>query len=660
MNTAAANVQAIFQAAQQHHQSWQFAEAERLYRQVLDAEKGHIGAWHGMAMLLEQQGRRDLSADAHAELGSALIDAARVAEAETSFRKSLELNPNHLPARAHLSLIDWELNRLAEARERAQSVVDQQPENAIAWQTLGLVACKEERQRDAIPALEKALSLRPDLVLAHNYLGICFNQLGRFDEALRQYEATLRLQPGNPHAHFNRALAWLAEERYHDGWVEYEWRFRTGQTQRPPIPRPQWDGSPLGGRGLLIHTEQGMGDVLQFIRLIPLLKSQGAKIVFACQKPLQNLLSRCEGIDDWFPIDEPGEINFDLHIPLLSLPGLLNITEANCPKTVPYVFPDPAKVESWKPRIEAIEGFKIGISWQGSPTFRGDRLRSIPLKHFAPIANLPNVTLVSLQKHAGAEQLEKRKSEVPVVILDGLDESGGAFTDTAAVMQHLDLIIACDTSINHLAGALGRPAWLPLSTAADWRWLRNRHDSPWYPTMRLFRQKTLGDWDGVFTEMANELTTQIASGTPKLYIPKTDDTKPALSQTASVPVEIAAGELIDKITILEIKADRIRDEEKLNHVRTELEILRQCRRQHLPLSAELEVLTDSLKEVNQQLWDIEDSIRDCERNQNFGEQFIELARAVYRTNDRRAGLKREINTLLGSRIVEEKSYREYD
>ncbi len=235
MNSAGANVQAIFQAAGQHHQNGQLAEAETLYRQVLDAEKRHIGAWHGMAVLLEQQGRRDVSADAHAELGSALIDAARIAEAETAFRKSLELNSEHLPARAHLSLIHWELNRLVEARELAQSVVEKQPDNALAWQTLGLVACKEERQLDAIPALEKALAYRPDLVLAHNYLGICFNQVGRCDEALRQYEATLRLQPGNPHAHFNRALAWLAEERYHDGWVEYEWRFRTGQTQRPPI-----------------------------------------------------------------------------------------------------------------------------------------------------------------------------------------------------------------------------------------------------------------------------------------------------------------------------------------------------------------------------------------------------------------------------------------
>ncbi len=655
MNPPAANVQTIFQTAQQQHQTGQLLEAEKFYRQVLDVEKRHIGAWHGLAVLTEQQGRPQHSADAHAELGSALIDAARIDEAETAFRKALDLNPQHSVARAFLSLIMWERERWDEAISLAETAIQQQPENAIAWQTLGLVASKQYRQTDAIPAFEKALLYRPDLILSHNYLGICLNQLGHYDEALHHYEATLKLQPGNPHAHFNRALAWLAEGRFREGWVDYEWRFRTGQTLRPAILRPQWDGSPLNGRGLMIHSEQGMGDVLQFVRLLPLLKRQGARIVFACQKPLQNLLRRCEGIDDWFPIDEPAPINFDLHIPLLSLPGLLNLNEENCPRTVPYVFPDPEKVAEWKPKIDRLEGLKIGIAWQGSPTYRGDQMRSIPLKHFAPLAKIPGVTLVSLQKNDGLDQLEQLKSEFSVAVLPGLDESGGAFMDTAAVMQHLDLIIACDTSIGHLAGALGRPVWHAASTASDWRWFRNRSDSLWYPTLRIFRQKTLNDWGGVFTEMARELETQLASPTPVFSPPR----KTENISTPAVPVEIAAGELIDKLTILEIKTEHIADEEKLAHVRLELEILNRSRKEHLAESCELEALTQSLKEINQQIWTIEDEIRDCERSQNFGEKFIALARAVYQTNDRRAQLKREINMLLGSRIVEEKSYAEY-
>lgn len=655
MNSPTANVQTLFQTAQQQHQNGFLVEAEHAYRQVLELEKRHIGAWHGMAVLTEQLGRPQHSADAHAELGCALIDAGRVGEAETAFRKALELNAQHLPAKAHLSLIFWEYERLDEAQALAQEVVDQQPHNAIAWQTLGLVASKRYHQAEAIAAFEKALAHRPDLILSHNYLGIALNQLGRYDEAMRHYECTLKLQPGNPHAHFNRALGWLAQERFHDGWVDYEWRFRTGQTQRPPIPRPQWDGSPLNGRGLLIHTEQGMGDVLQFIRLLPLIKQQGARIVFACQKPLQKLLSGCDAIDEWFPIDEPGQITFDLHIPLLSLPGLLGITAENCPKTVPYVVPDPERVEHWKPQLETLDGFKIGLGWQGSLTFRGDQLRSIPLKYYQPLANAPNVKFVSLQKSDGLDQLAELQDRFPVHTLEGLDAAGGAFMDTAAVMQHLDLVITSDTALAHLAGALGRPVWLALSTASDWRWFRDRSDSPWYPTMRLFRQKKLGDWEGVFAEMAAELEKQLTSDSPQFAGPR----ESASPTKSTVEVEIAPGELIDKITILEIKRERIADELKRKHVCTEWEILDQCRLERLPKSPELQELTASLKEINQALWDIEDDIRDCERNQDFGETFIALARAVYKTNDRRAELKRKINELLGSRIVEEKSYAAY-
>ena len=292
-------------------------------------------------------------------------------------------------------------------------------------------------------------------------------------------------------------------------------------------------------------------------------------------------------------------ITFDLHIPLLSLPGLLNITEENCPK-------DRALCLSRSRQGGVLEaanrcnraGSRSASVGKAAPRFGATSCGRFRSNTSPPIANLPNVTLVNLQKNHGAEQLEELKSQVPVVILDGLDESGGAFMDTAAVMQHLDLIIACDTSIAHLAGALGRPVWLPLSTGADWRWLRNRNDSPWYPTMRLFRQKTLGDWDSVFAEMAAELKTQLASAAPKLYGPTQEKPETATNPTSSVPVEIAPGELIDKITILEIKQERITDREKLDHVRTELEILHQCRQRHLPQSAELEALTVSLKEVN--------------------------------------------------------------
>ncbi len=191
--------------------------------------------------------------------------------------------------------------------------------------------------------------------------------------------------------------------------------------------------------------------------------------------------------------------------PLLSLPGLLGIDDRTIAQPIPYVKPDPARVERWRKPIESLPGLKVGLCWQGSPTFEGDGIRSIPLKHFAPLGRVSTVTLVSLQKGAGLEQIEGLKETVPVSVLGELD-GDGAFVDRAAMMSHLDLVITSDTSIAHLAGAMGRPVWTLLSTGCDWRWLTDRQDTPWYPSMRLFRQKTLGDWPGVMTEVAAELS----------------------------------------------------------------------------------------------------------------------------------------------------------
>ncbi|MCA8996857.1 MAG: hypothetical protein KDA80_07725, partial [Planctomycetaceae bacterium] len=535
-----------------------------------------------------------------------------------------------------------------------------QPQTALAWQSIGLVCCRRYEHDRSISAFQEALKIKPDLILSHNYLSICYNRLGKHQECLGQYEATLRIQPDNPHARFNRALLWLTEGKFHEGWIDYEWRFKTGQTPRPVIPRPQWDGSPIAGKRLMIHTEQGMGDVLQFIRFLPRIKEMGADIVFACQKPLQKLLTRCEGIDDWFPIDEPAPINFDFYTPLLSVPGLLGIDESTCIAEVPYVFPEPQRVEDWKSRVEAIPGFKIGVCWQGSPTYASDRTRSYPLKELAPLANVPGVSLISLQVREGTEQIAAFQELHQLHLLDGLDSSGGAFMDTAAVMQHLDLVISADTAVTHLAGAMGRPAWLALSSCGDWRWMLDREDSPWYPSLRIFRQPQLDDWAGVFQRMANVLRDRVLEdGRSKVDPNKLLPSRTHRTAAPPVLVEVAPGELIDKITILEIKSERIDDPSKLANVRHELQVLREQEDNLLRKSAQLSELKSSLRQINEDLWEIEDNIRDCEREQDFGDKFIQLARSVYRTNDRRAAVKREINLLLGSALVEEKSYHEY-
>jgi hypothetical protein len=255
----------------------------------------------------------------------------------------------------------------------------------------------------------------------------------------------------------------------------------------------------------LLHAEQGLGDTIQFIRYASSVKRHGGTVIVECQKPLLELLAGCPGVDQW--VGQGDELPaFDVQAPLMSLPGILKTTIETVPATIPYLFPRPALLEQWRQRLIKLDGFKIGITWQGSPKYRGDRLRSIPLRCFASLAAVPGVRLISLQKDTGSEQLAEVRDLFPVTDLAAeLDQQSGAFIDTAAVMKNLDLVITSDTAAAHLSGALGVPTWVALCLMPEWRWLLERTDSPWYPTMRLFRQKKFGDWPGVFQEIETAL-----------------------------------------------------------------------------------------------------------------------------------------------------------
>jgi hypothetical protein len=275
----------------------------------------------------------------------------------------------------------------------------------------------------------------------------------------------------------------------------------------PPFKQPRWRGEPLAGRSILLHYEQGLGDTLQFIRYAAVLKRRGATVIVLCQAALRKILATAAGID-WLVSAGDAMPTFDVHAPLMSLPGLLGTTLDSIPAEIPYLSAAGSLVDQWRERLRSVEGFRIGIHWQGRPGQGTFRQRDIPLAAFAPLAELPGVRLISLQKGADTSAL----ADVPggsrlIDFGDAVDTTNGPFMDTAAIMKTIDLVISSDTSAPHLAGALGVPVWLALPHVPNWRWLLDRPDSPWYPTMRLFRQREAGDWAGVFEEIQAALRT---------------------------------------------------------------------------------------------------------------------------------------------------------
>jgi hypothetical protein len=296
------------------------------------------------------------------------------------------------------------------------------------------------------------------------------------------------------------SICYLLDGDYQRGWPAYEARLRMPESVKLS-GLPRWQGEPLEGRNLFLVTEQGFGDTFQFIRYARLLRQRGARVVLGARPELGRLLASFPDMDELFLTGSGVEPPCDFHLPLLSAPYALGTTVSTVPGEIPYLWADPDLTEHWRGELARIEGFKIGIVWQGSPGYQMDRWRSLPLRHFEPLARLPGVQLISLQIGPGSEQIAS--VDFPVVDLsDRLDATAGAFMDTAAVIRNLDLLVGCDTGVSHLAGALGAPYFLALPWLADWRWLRDRDDSPWYPTVGLFRQQAFGQWPDVFQRMA--------------------------------------------------------------------------------------------------------------------------------------------------------------
>lgn len=409
-------------------------------------------------------------------------------------------SPGHTDLCNNRGVVLQELGRLDAALASFDAALTANFDFPPALFNRGTALLKLGRPAQALAAFDQALSLRPAYPAALVGRGVALKEQGRLDEADAAFNAALVDDPDSAHAKNNKAALQLLRGDFASGWQGYEHRWVTGLTPKAKLqfPIPEWQGFARPSAKLVVFDEQGFGDTLQFCRYLPLIAKAGVNVTFFCRSSLKRLMRslahevRC--VDDLAPEDK-----FDCQIALLSLPRALATRLETIPADEPYLSAEPALVTKWAARLArrgSEKALKIGLCWHGSPNAKADPGRSIPLACFAPLAALKGVRLISLQKFDGLEELEASRVEIET-LGDDFDAGPDAFVDTAAVMQNLDLIVTCDTSVAHLAGALGKPVFVLLKKIPDWRWLLERDKSPWYPTMRLFRQKGRGDWDEV-------------------------------------------------------------------------------------------------------------------------------------------------------------------
>jgi tetratricopeptide (TPR) repeat protein len=527
------------------------AEAEPVLRRAIALNPKVAAVHNNLGNVVKGQGRVEESladygraialdpryADAFNNRGNVHLELGRNAEALADYERALALDPGNINALQKSARILVELGRAEDAIDRNDRALAREPNSAEAWVRSGNVLTRLKRHADALarydralvldPAhvdaltnrsaslerlgraeealagLDRALALKPDSAGTLNNKATILKSLGRLDEAWPVYEKALALAPDDAETRANHGMALLMSGDFARGWADYEarWKKTANAALRPVLKVPEWRGQPLAGKSILVFAEQGLGDVVQFARYLPLLRERGAAVTLLVAEKMHAILR--PAFPDVVIASKVGTRAFDFQCALMSLPLGFGTRVDTVPATVPYLKPDTARVAHWRERI-GTDGFRIGICWQGSPDPDVDAGRSPPLAAFAPLATVPGVRLISLQKHTGTEQLTHVAFKVEA-LGDGFDPGPDAFVDTLAVMESLDLVISPDTSIAHVAGALTRPLWIALKRVPDWRWMLNRPDTPWYPTARLFRQETAGDWGGVFARMREAL-----------------------------------------------------------------------------------------------------------------------------------------------------------
>jgi len=513
---------ASLEAGLAHHQAGRLDEAEAVYRAVLAADPDNVDALHFSGVIAYQRGdaraaasliaaalaRNPANAPAHNNLGNALAAQGELARATDCYREATRLAPGYVDAHVNLGAKLKMQGRLDEAAAAYRDALALAPAHATALSNLGAIGNEQARPQEALELCERAVAAKPDLAEAHNNLGNALQSLGRREPAEAAFRRALEIRPDMASASLNYGFSRLLQGDYAAGLPLLEKRFEASVSL--PVhfglrnlvseldPARRWRGQAASGT-LLVWSDQGLGDSLMTLRYLPMLRARGfSRVVVYGEPALLRIFRAVPGVDKVISKQEPLPAGtYDWHCPNMSLPLAFATRLESIPKEVPYLRVSPDLLSPWKERIAALPRLRVGLAWAGTKMNPKDAVRSIRLEKFAPLLAVPGCSFVSLQKGDGAEEL----AAAPAGIADWMGECRDLL-DTAALMSHLDLVITVDTAIVHLAGALGLPVWMFNRYESEWRWMVGREDSPWYPTLRLYRQERPADWDGPIARAA--------------------------------------------------------------------------------------------------------------------------------------------------------------
>ncbi|MEY3219363.1 MAG: hypothetical protein RIT27_720 [Pseudomonadota bacterium] len=510
--------QNLVKQGNQAHISKKYPESLTLYQQAIDLDNECVDAWHNRGVSLFESGNikeaiqhylkalqlQPLNIENITNMGAALQRQEKLKQATVFYRYALQLKPDYVEAMNNLGTLLEKQNNLEEALQWYQKAIEVSPNYPHGWLNLGAILEKKHQTTQAKICYEKAIDIKQDFPEALNNLGRLYDQKNDLKKAAEFYQQALSFKSDYAQILFNSALLLLKLGDWKQAWALYEHRSVAIAQSMPHLKKPLWDGNYLNNKRLLVHFEQGYGDTIQFLRYLPLLKkTYHITLIFACPTLLKNLLENMAGVDELIVngLNKEPAVEYDVWIPLLSLGRIFQTTLDTIPNQIPYLYANSRKALIWQHSIQTT-GFKVGLIWAGNPRHKNDHHRSCHLKQLLPLFEVSGIQWFSLQKGEAEKQLYEINSPVQIV---ACGKELNDFSDTAAAMLNMDLIISVDTATAHLAGALGRNTWILLAFAPDWRWLMDRPDSVWYPNAKLFRQSREGDWKSVIDIIKTEL-----------------------------------------------------------------------------------------------------------------------------------------------------------